>query len=88
MSSKTQLAANPDRLKEDCDNPVDMDTQHGHGHAAWKQTRSMDMDMQHGNRHAARTWTVGHAAWTWTCSVETDMFPTRLLTSEDECKWF
>jgi hypothetical protein len=35
-----------------------IDTQHGHGNAAWTWKCGMDMEMQHGHRHAAWTWTT------------------------------
>ncbi len=48
---------------------MDMDTQHGHGLAAWTWK-------QCGLGHAAWTWKqygLGHAAWTWICSMGTEM---------------
>jgi hypothetical protein len=45
---------------------MDLDMQHGLGHAEWIWTYSIDMDMQH--EHG-----LEHAALTWTCSMDMDM---------------
>jgi hypothetical protein len=52
----------------DVDCSMEMDTQIGHGLAAWTWLCSMDMDldMHHIHEH-------GHAAWSWTCSMDMDM---------------
>ncbi len=67
--------------------------QHGRGHAAWTQSRSMDLVMQHGPSHAARTQSCsmdrqqyghgmqnghGHTVWTWTYSTSMSLLYARV----------
>jgi hypothetical protein len=56
---------------------MNMNMQHGHGHAVSTRAGRVDIGMQHGHGHATWSWPCnmdmdmrhghGHAVWTWAC---------------------